>query len=351
MFSPVERNDAQWNAFAAANGGGFLQSWEWAAFQESLGRSVFRFRLDESKISGSQGGSSDVAAQCTVIEHALPMGKKYLYVPMGPIVRLDGDAASRYAACARALADVMSRTGGVFTRIEPPYSVASRTLSPGDLSSRGFRYHGSVQPKHSNVVALTKDEDTLLKEMHPKTRYNIRLSEKKGVTVRVADPDRYAEDMARFWSLLEETSSRDGFHTHERKYYETMLNVLSASTDGGLRVKLYLAEHEGDTLAGALVAEFGDTVTYLHGASATNKRALMAPHALHWRIIMDAKANGFAKYDLWGVAPTDEGAHSWQGITRFKRGFGGDRVEYLGAWDLPSKGVWYTLYRLARRFR
>lgn len=354
MLSHVVRNEEQWNAFAAANGGGFLQSWEWASFQEAMGRSVFRFRLDAPMDSAAEGRHEDTLAQCTVIELALPMGKTYAYVPMGPLVRLDQDVRARYAAVIEALREAMARSGAVFTRIEPPYELGEGRLAAGDLEAFGLRFAGAVQPRHSNVLDLSLDEDALQKGMHHKTRYNIRLSGRKGVMVREADhgnAHRYKEDISRFWSLLEETSERDAFHTHDRAYYETMLDALSVRKGGGCKVRLWFAEHEGDVLAAAITAEFGDTVTYLHGASTSKKRALMAPHALHWRIITEAKANGYAKYDFWGVAPDDETPHPWGGITRFKRGFGGNRTEYLGAWDLPGSGLWYTLYRLGRRLR
>ncbi|MFH2062539.1 MAG: peptidoglycan bridge formation glycyltransferase FemA/FemB family protein, partial [bacterium] len=191
--------------------------------------------------------------------------------------------------------------------------------------------------------------------MKPKTRYNIRLAEKRGVTVRQADPldgATYAKDIASFQSLLAETADRDEFRTHSPDYYEQMLRSLAVNKSDEMSVRLFLAEHDGQPLAGALVSGFGDMATYLHGASSSEKRELMAPHQLHWQIMLWAKQAGFRKYDFWGVAPEGAAAdHPWAGVTRFKLGFGGERKSYVGTWELPGHRFWYAAYRLAKRGR
>jgi lipid II:glycine glycyltransferase (peptidoglycan interpeptide bridge formation enzyme) len=96
---------------------------------------------------------------------------------------------------------------------------------------------------------------------------------------------------------------------------------------------------------------FGDTATYLHGASSRERRELMAPHLLHWTAMMDAKSWGFRTYDFWGVAPEGVEGHSWAGITRFKRGFGGKYVAYPGTYDVPVDRFWYGLYAATQKLR
>ena len=191
---------------------------------------------------------------------------------------------------------------------------------------------------------LTVGEEELLKNMHQKTRYNIRLAEKKEVKIRVGETQ---EDFEIFWSLCEDTSSRDNFKSHAKQYYQEIFKILVPS---GF-TKLYLAEFEGKALAANLVYNFGDTSTYVHGASANEYRNLMAPHLLQWRQIQDAKADGYKYYDFWGVAPDDSKEHRWAGITRFKKGFGGQGVNYLGVYDLILKGFWYKIYKLAKKLR
>jgi lipid II:glycine glycyltransferase (peptidoglycan interpeptide bridge formation enzyme) len=331
-----------------------LQSWGWSQFQEAIGRGVYRFRVDGP---GENGGHADTIAQFLLIYHALPLGRRYAYVPRGPIVATDAgpDSARAYLeTCAGALRETVRREGAVFARVEWPWSTDETAIRSEDISRLGFRPVKAVQPADTVIMDLTKSEEDLLDGMHQKTRYNVRLSEKHGVVVRDARQDNahlLRNDIDLFWRMLDETASRDKFHTHEKSYYATMIDVLSAKKSTGLRVRLVFAEHDGHPIAAALVAEYGGTATYLHGASLAEHRRLMAPYILHWSIMKDAKARGFTAYDLWGVAPTEDPEHPWAGITRFKTGFGGRRVGYLGAWELPGDPFWYTVYRYAKRFR
>jgi len=350
MSLTVFNNETEWNKFVLENGGGFLQSWEWGLLQEALGRQAYRYRLDSSQDSELK----ETVGQYLIIKHPLPFGRSYVYVPMGPVVAGEGYRLEAFRASAVAIANAARRLGATFARIEPP-AIAGEQLGARDLRGMGFREAGQVQPGHTTIVDLTQDEDRLLKAMKQKTRYNMRLAEKKGVTVREADLSNahiYKEDVARFWSLMTETTERDQFHSHERKYYEKMLEVLSAKKKRDLSVKLVFAEYQGEPIAAALIAYFGDTATYLHGASTAKHKNVMAPYLLHWTAIRQAKEAGLKKYDFWGIAPEDApDNHPWRGITRFKTGFGGERVTYVGAWEYPTSRFWYGLYKLARRIK
>jgi lipid II:glycine glycyltransferase (peptidoglycan interpeptide bridge formation enzyme) len=201
---------------------------------------------------------------------------------------------------------------------------------------------------------LLQSEEQLLAAMHPKTRYNIKVAERHGVTVREANMSNAValqEDITRFWNMLGQTAERDRFHTHPERYYRTMVSTLAVKGRAGCSVSLRFAELDGVAVAAGLFATFGSRVTYLHGASLASARKVMAPYALHWQVIRDAKAAGMARYDLWGVAPDDNPEHAWAGITRFKTGFGGHRISYLGTWELPDSSVWYKLYRWVRQLR
>jgi lipid II:glycine glycyltransferase (peptidoglycan interpeptide bridge formation enzyme) len=211
----------------------------------------------------------------------------------------------------------------------------------------------NVQPSQTLILDLKKEPEKLLAAMHEKTRYNIRLAEKKGVRVYAASGKEDSFEI--FWDLLQETTERDAFRSHDKTYYRTMLETLAGdpAANGKTRpvAKLAFAEHDGRVLAANLMIYFGKTVTYLHGASSRVQREVMAPYLLHWQLIREARSWGYDAYDFWGVAPENEPDHPWAGITRFKRGFGGTYVEYPGAFDLPISRFWYTLYTLARRLR
>ena len=141
------------------------------------------------------------------------------------------------------------------------------------------------------------------------------------------------------FDLLKTTTARDDFRMHPRKHYETILSTLDA--------KLFFASYHGQPIATALVVFFGRTAYYLHGASANEHRDVMAPYALHWEIMREAKRRGCMTYDLWGV---DE--KRWPGVTRFKQGFSPDAplTTYAGTYDLPLRTMPYFLYSIRANF-
>jgi len=344
-----------WDRFAVEGGACFLQSWGWSQFQEAVGREVYRVRLSSSE----DDTKSETMAQFLLIEHGLPLGFKYLYVPRGPVVSggEDGCSMERLEAAIGAAHNAAARSGAVFARIDWPFSADGGPVSDTQLRKMGFVKTGHLQPADTVILDLKLDEGDILAGMKQKTRYNVRMSEKKGVTVSEAEYDNahmLKNDIDLFWRLLAETAERDKFNTHDRAYYAKMIDVLNPKRHKGgeLAVRLVFASHEGQAIAGGLFAEYGDTVTYLHGASLSAKRSVMAPYKLHWEVIKDAKRRGFKKYDFWGVAPigADE-SHAWHGVTRFKLGFGGYRESYLGAWDLPRRRLTYMAYNMARRLR
>jgi lipid II:glycine glycyltransferase (peptidoglycan interpeptide bridge formation enzyme) len=348
------RNEESWDDFVITNGGGFLQSWGWAQFQEAAGREVYRIRIDSSGKAGITDRESGPAGQMLVIMHRLPFGRGYAYLPHGPVVGQGPDARAKVYACIRALRDTMRRHYAVFARVDLSFASHGDVVGQDDLYDWGFEPVPAVQPEVTLVVDLEKGEDELLAEMHHKTRYNIRLAEKRGVTYREADrmnAHQFRHEVELFWKMLGETSERNKFHTHPRDYYEKMLDVLTLKKNPALNTRLVFAEHDGEAVAAAIIAEYGDRVTYLHGASVAARRELMGPHLLHWRAMTEAKKRGFRKYDFWGIAATDDPEHPWAGITRFKRGFGGETRAYLGAWELPGDRFWYNLYRHAKRFK
>ncbi|MEK7606744.1 MAG: peptidoglycan bridge formation glycyltransferase FemA/FemB family protein [Patescibacteria group bacterium] len=326
------KNREQWNRFLLdqpTQAGIFLQSWEWLAFQESLGRRVFKMgALLDGKL----------AAVCGMVKHVLPLGKSYLYIPRGPIAH--GEWSMEDGEFLKAIQKVASKEGAVFLRFEPVEVSSIRHQVSAEKASQ------PIQPKETLIADMSAEDDARLAAMHEKTRYNIRLALKKGIRCEVSgvSGERQERNFSEFWALLQETAKRDKFHTHPRAYYEKMMGVLDGG--GAMSVCLWIARHDGKAIAGALVGYFGDTTTYLHGASSHEYRNLMAPYALHWEIMRDARAAGFKKYDFWGI---DE--KKWPGVTRFKKGFGGEVVEYPGAFDLPISRFWYTLYRLGKRVR
>jgi lipid II:glycine glycyltransferase (peptidoglycan interpeptide bridge formation enzyme) len=217
------------------------------------------------------------------------------------------------------------------------------------LQALGFhRSPQTIQPRRTLIVNLDGEPDDLLKRMKSKTRYNIRLAARRGVTVR---PGTQA-DLPAFYQLMEVTGQRDAFGIHSDEYYEAAHQLFVPTGQG----QLLLAEHEGQLLAGLVVLAMGETACYMYGASSDVGRNQMPTYLLQWEAMLWAKAQGCRFYDLWGVPDEEETTLEEQftqrsdglwGVYRFKRGFGGRLVRATGAWDLVYAPVRYRLYRLA----
>jgi lipid II:glycine glycyltransferase (peptidoglycan interpeptide bridge formation enzyme) len=172
--------------------------------------------------------------------------------------------------------------------------------------------------------------------MKQKTRYNIRLSERKGVSVRKGD----AQDLPLLYRMYAETSVRDGFVIRDEHYYLTLWNSFLQQ---GLAQPL-IAEVEGEPVAGVMIFLFGERAWYLYGMSREAHREKMPSYLLQWEAMRLAKARGCREYDLWGAPDVFDESDSMWGVFRFKEGLGGRVVRTAGAWDYPSRPLLYTLY-------
>jgi len=306
----------QWDQFIIKNNGSFLQSWLWGEFQESLGRQVWRIEKDNLK--------------ALVIRYNLPLGKNYLYCPRGPIGPIE--------TFLEKVKEIGQKEKSIFFKIEPDRDCPLDTVLEARTVPKGlslFRSSKQIQPQKTLVLDISKPEEELLSQIHSKTRYNIRLAQKKGVTI-----EESSEKIDDFLRLSKETAKRDRFHLHPQGYYQKMLEVLGQE---GM-IKLFLAKCKNQIVAANLVCFFGQTATYLHGASDYNSRQLMAPHLLQWHAICQAKQLGLKYYDFRGI---DE--KKWPGVTRFKKGFAGQEITFPGAFDLVFDKLWYFMYKIARK--
>ncbi|MDD3190966.1 MAG: peptidoglycan bridge formation glycyltransferase FemA/FemB family protein [Candidatus Pacebacteria bacterium] len=352
-FLKVEKDKREeWDGFIRKNKPEcFLQSFGWGDFQRSVGNSVLRYAVSD----GNQ-----FVAVASVLERK-SHGLKYWYIPRGPVT-MEEEACkseenfgeSKLCAASRdeeiglmtfILVEIKKearKKGVIFLRMDPAWDKKfSFIFSEMGLMSVG----GIVQPKDTLILDIRKNEDELLCEMKQKTRYNVRLAEKKGVKILAQDfSEKNFED---FWGLTMETAKRDGITTHDREYYHEMLRMLGSGSEG-LEAKLYSARYEGKTIAANIVLRFGDCAIYLHGASSDKSRNLMAPYLLQWNQIKDMKNAGCKSYDFWGITIDDENP-KWRGITRFKKGFGGKEVSYVGVYDLPVNKILYSIYSRTKK--
>lgn len=306
----------------------FLQTEEWFRFQELVGHKVFRF--DDGEIKAG------------IIKYNLPLGKSYLYIPHGPEIYFEdirGGLKNEIANFVKYLKDVARQEGAIFIKMEPLSDIVVELLY-----QKGFKKSSKqVQPQRTVVIDLDLPEEYLLGRMHQKTRYNINLSDKKGLKLEESD------DVETFWKLLRQTAKKDQFSTHSRAYYEKMLNFFSG--DGELQAKLFLVKYDNRYVGGAIVMIYHNSAYYLHGAMDREYKSLMVPYFMHWEIIKRLKATSYKLqdtsckfYDLWGID-----AKKWPGVTRFKLGWGGEQKECPGSFDIPIYKFWYFVYNIARK--
>ena len=242
----------------------------------------------------------------------------------------------------------LCRAGAILLKVEPDWPESD---GAGDwLQNQGFCPSAqTIQPRRTILVDLGKSEEEILDGMKPKWRYNTRLAERKGVQIREGG----LADLERFYGLMQLTEERDEFAVHSREYYEQVWREFAPRG----QVRLLLAEHERQTLAGIMVFVFGRQSWYMYGASSNEKRHLMPNHLLQWEAMRWAKKQGCQSYDLWGIPDLDIEALEtavqeetiptpppalW-GVYKFKRGFGGHPVRYVGAWDYVYRPLLYRL--------
>ena len=213
-----------------------------------------------------------------------------------------------------------------------------------------------IQPPDSTLVDLTGTEEEILEKMHSKWRYNIRLSERKGVTILryLGNDINLSEKLDKFYELTKITNARDGNASHAKSYYLDLIKYSAEEISKGRDVpviSLYIAEHEGEEIASIMTLFSHDEAIYLYGASSNNKRNLMPNHLLQWTAMKDAKAYGSKYYDMYGMPPEgkDEN-HPMHGLYMFKANFGGKNIHRTGSWDVPLKPV-YRCYSAAEKLR
>jgi lipid II:glycine glycyltransferase (peptidoglycan interpeptide bridge formation enzyme) len=318
---------AEWDGWLerSPGGGHILQSYEWGEFKRTQGWKPVRLALEcDGEVVG--------VGQFLVYD-TFPVPGKLMYCPKGPWLPWeDREAVRTFFGGVRTVAE---REGAHTVKIEPEV-LEAQTGVKLQLAGMGFKKaRVDLQFKTTLFVDLSPSEPELLARMKEKTRYNIRLAGRKGVTVR---EDNSPEAWEAMYSLLRVTAERDGFELRPWEYYRS---AWQAMYDEG-RAHLFLAEHGGERLAGILIYTFGRRYWYMHGASSNEKRNLMPTYLLQWEVMRWAKAHGITCYDMVAVLSPSElrEDHPRYGLYRFKIGFGGEVTEFLGCLDLPIRRVW-----------
>lgn len=314
---------AEWNQFLTKlPDAHLLQMGEWGELKKDFGWKPVRL------VSGNAG--------VQVLFRRLPLGFTIGYIPKASGEQLPVDSDQLW----REVDAVCKQNRAVFLKLEPD---SWEELSPDTWHVALRTSPHNIQPPRTIVVDIRKSEEEILAGMKQKTRYNIRLAEKKGVTVRAWD------DLASFHEMMLVTGGREGFGVHSKAYYQRAYELFHPKG----KCELLLAEYEGKPLASLMVFANGRRAWYVYGASNNEERNRMPTYLLQWEAIRWAKARGCEEYDLWGVPDEDEATLEAQfehrsdglwGVYRFKRGFGGQLKRAAQALDRVYNPVLYWVY-------
>jgi lipid II:glycine glycyltransferase (peptidoglycan interpeptide bridge formation enzyme) len=315
--APLQGAEA-WNAAVAAAGGHLLQSWEWGALKERHGWSVRRVE------AGTECGR---AFAQVLLRRKGPVA--LAYVPRGPAIQAGGDRSPLFAQLTTVLDDLCRTERALALIVEPdgPIGLAGTYRSVGFVG--GPR---PLQPGRTVKVPLL-DDQALLDQMHAKNRYNVRLAQRRGVTVERGGAD--PRSLATFYDLLADTGRRNRFAIHAKAYYDDFMRLFAE------RAVLLFALVEGLPVAASISARFGDEAIYMYSGSSTEHRANGAAFLLQYEAMRWARDAGCRAYDLWGIPEDDPGPEEqsgdgapptqgddWRGLYNFKVRFGGEIVRY-----------------------
>ncbi|GIK83591.1 MAG: peptidoglycan bridge formation protein FemAB [Patescibacteria group bacterium] len=310
-----------------------LQSWEWGQFRQTTGLELERIGIfDKSKLVK--------ALQVTF--HPVPILNKNIgYLPKGYMPDADQLGVLRTVA---------KEHNAIFIKLEP--NVASKVGAPSAHSNIAkFLLDNDCVPgkplftKYTFQLDLTQEEDILFKNLSSKTRYNVNVAYKKGVQIF---ENTSAEGMEQYIAVLEETTKRQGFYAHSPEYFRKMWKELGNS---GM-LKIFNAVYEGEILTSWIMFIFNGVLYYPYGASRDLHRDVMASNLMMWEMIRFGKQQGCTLFDMWGsLGPEPNEKDPWFGFHRFKKGYGGDLVEFLGTFDYVVDFPLYQIFKIGDSLR
>lgn len=308
-----------WDNYQKKLGASILQSSVWAKFQESLGNKVYC----EASSHWSWLGIEKRAA-----------GFRYLFLPYGPTIK------SEAKNCLESIISCARENSVDFVRLEP---LGKLTLE--DLSVLGTREVNEIEPKHTLIIDLTKSLNDLRQDLKSGHRNLINGTKRRDLEITQSNSKA---DFEHFLSMLKDTSSRSGVTFHPASYFRRLFEVLGEDQTA----KLYIARRDKEPIAAALFYDYHGIRYYAHaGAYQELNRKYNASVSLLWQAIVDAKDLGMQYFDMWGIAPNDDPKHKWAGITKFKKGYGGREVSYLGTYEIPIKRTKYRAFEMLKKLR
>jgi len=325
----------RFNKFVASHGRGhFLQLWEWGEVKKGMGWEPLPLVLEQD---------GEIRASLLILKRRLPLPllqKCIFYSPRGPVVDTNSEELCQalFAGASR----VAKEHSAIFLKIDPDIRVDNEVFK-NILKKCSFRRNETgldfegVQPNFIFRLDITPSEISLLQNMHSKWRYNIKLADRKGVKIKPAESKN---DLRVFYSILEETASRDKFLIRGYEYFEWIWDYM---VEKGY-AQIFMAEYQGQVISAALVMLLGDTAWYLYGASSNEYRNVMPNYLIQWEMICWARKQGCTLYDFRGVSGDLDESNPLYGLYRFKKGFNGQFTEFIGEWDRVYSTLFYWLW-------
>jgi peptidoglycan pentaglycine glycine transferase (the first glycine) len=354
----------------------FLQTYEWGQVKAKYGwiplyavwdaDGRWKVESDPSQLSTFH---SPVAAAMIlkrqILRNDFAARLSIFYAPKGPLLGWTNESLRNHVL--NDLQSFAKKQGAIFLKMDPDIILGTgipqgenESVDTGgqaigtDLKKRGWKYSSDqIQFKNTVLIDLSPTEEELLARMKQKTRYNIRLAEKKGVTLRIGT----STDFDMLYKMYAETSLRDGFVIRDEAYYKTVWHLFEANGRAQVSslkspITTYqlpfaeplIAEVDNEPVAAIFVFYFVGRAYYVYGMSRNAHREKMPAYLLQWEAMKRAKAKGCTVYDLWGAPDVFDDSDSMWGVYRFKEGLGGKVVRTLGAWDFAPNPFWYKLY-------
>ncbi len=317
-FVTKETLDEYENFISSHTKGHFLQSYAWSKQKSEWTWEGIFVRDENKKICG---------AMSVLIRKAPYLPFSLMYAARAPVCDIhDKSVLAELTAAAKTLA---KKYNAYCLKLDPDVSIEDKAFLE-IMKSLGYRHRDTgknfsgIQPRfvfRQNLEGF--DEESLIAFFHSKTRYNIKLAERKGVEVKICGHEAVGD----FSDMMLETGVRDGFVVRSKAYFDNMLDNL------GENCRLYMAYSEGTPIAGTLAVYYGDKVWYLYGASSNQHRNLMPNYLLQWNMMKWALEKGCKIYDFRGVSGDLSEDNPLYGLYRFKKGFNGDFVEFVGEFD------------------
>lgn len=318
-----------------------IQSWAWGEFKQRIGAIPERIGIYEQgkMVSGLQVIFSRVPKTNLTVGYA-------------------AKCAFTNTVETEALRQLAKKNRAIFIKLEPDFFSPVQPLTNDEaenpsefllqkdksLLSKNIIHGKSIFTHYDFHLDINRSEDELLASFHSKTRYNLRLAEKKGVTIIDKSTEEGIDDYVR---LMEETTKRQGFFNHNATYFHTLFETFPKE-----RMRVFEAVYNGEVLTAWILFNFNGKLYYPYGASSNNHREVMPNNLIMWEAIKYGKKQGCTVFDLWGcLGPNPDTSDSWYGFHKFKSGYNPQLVEYVGTYDAVYKPVLYKLFHLADNLR